>query len=103
MSFMDSIKTCFGKYATFSGRAARSELWWFWLFLLIAQIVLGTIDSMIFEPKEVMNVASTMQEGFAFDFSYQPQPITAVFLLATLLPSLAVGARRLHDTGRSGW
>lgn len=103
MSFMDSIKTCLGKYATFSGRAQRSEFWWFMLFLLIAQIVLGQIDGMIFEPKELVNMTSTMQEGYNFDFSYQPQPITGIFMLAMLLPNLGVSVRRLHDTGRSGW
>ena len=103
MSFMESIQTCISKYATFSGRAQRSEFWWFMLFLLIAQIVLGLIDSMIFPPTEVMNMASSMQDGMSFSFSYQPQPITAIFLLAMLLPNIGVGVRRLHDTGRSGW
>jgi len=105
MSFMESISTCFAKYATFSGRALRSEFWWYVLFILAAQIVLGVVDSMVFESKEVMAVSglSNVQEGMSFSFSYQPQPITSIFLLATFLPSLAVGARRLHDTGRSGW
>jgi len=104
MSFMDSVKTVFGKYATFSGRALRSEFWWYVLFIFIAQIVLGMVDRTIFGPSELMNMSSTgMQEGMSFSFSYQPQPITGIFMLATLVPSLAVGARRLHDTGRSGW
>lgn len=105
MSFMDSIKTCLGKYATFSGRAARSEFWWFMLFIFVAQIVLGYVDRAVFGPGEVVNMASGMQDGMGMDFSfvYQPQPITGLFMLAMLLPNLAVGARRLHDTGRSGW
>jgi len=103
MSFMESIRTCLSKYATFSGRAQRSEFWWFMLFLIIAQILLGLVDSMIFPPTEVMSMTSSMQDGYNFNFSYQPQPITAIFLLAMLLPNLGVGVRRLHDTGRSGW
>lgn len=103
MSFMESIKTCLGKYATFSGRAQRSEFWWFMLFLIIVQVVLGRIDAMIFPPVEVVNMTSNMQEGYSFAFSYRPQPITAIFILAMLLPNIAVGVRRLHDTGRSGW
>ena len=107
MSFMDAVKTCFGKYATFSGRALRSEFWWYVLFIFIAQIVLGMVDRAAFGPSELMNMSATgmqgMQDGMGFAFSYQPQPITGIFMLATLVPSLAVGARRLHDTGRSGW
>lgn len=75
MTFVESIKTCFSKYADFSGRASRSEFWWWALFHLIASIMLGVIS----------------------------HKLSAVFSLATLLPYLAVGARRLHDTNRSGW
>ncbi len=75
MTFEDSIKTCFNKYAEFSGRASRSEYWWFFLFCLLVSAALG----------------------------YLSQSLSAVFSIATLLPSLAVGTRRLHDTGRSGW
>lgn len=75
MTFVESIKTCFSKYADFKGRASRSEFWWFMLF----------------------NVACYIVTSFISDALY------LLFALATLLPSLAVGARRLHDTDRSGW
>ena len=75
MNFVDSIKICFSKYADFNGRAKRPEFWWFTLFLFLANLVLGMLGDMI----------------------------SMLFSLATLLPSLAVGARRLHDTNRSGW
>ena len=75
MNFVDSIKICFSKYADFNGRAKRPEFWWFTLFLFLAKLVLGMLGDMI----------------------------SMLFSLATLLPSLAVGARRLHDTNRSGW
>ncbi|RJG08179.1 DUF805 domain-containing protein [Noviherbaspirillum cavernae] len=75
MTFVESIKTCFSKYATFSGRASLSEFWWFFLFLVIGSIVTSVIH----------------------------EKLSWVFTLATLLPSFAVGARRLHDTDRSGW
>lgn len=75
MNFTDAVQTCFKKYADFTGRATRSELWWWVLFLILgsaaAQIVSHTAN--------------------------------ALFGLATLLPSIAVTARRLHDIGRSGW
>ena len=105
MSFIDSIKTCFGKYATFSGRASRSEFWWFVLFIVVMQVVLSYVDTAVFGAREVvmLTTESAMETGMSFEFNYRPQPITGIFLLATLLPYLAVGARRLHDGGRSGW
>ncbi|ALK98334.1 membrane protein [Massilia sp. WF1] len=75
MSFFESIRTCFSKYATFEGTASRSEYWWFALFLVLGSGCCGVISD-------------TLQ---------------AVFNIATLLPSLAAATRRLHDTDRSGW
>ena len=86
MSLASSIKICFSKYAVFSGRASRSEYWWFALFLFIAGIVTSIVDVMI------MGYSS---ENFG--------PINAIFSVITFLPGLAVGARRLHDIDRSGW
>ncbi|WP_036164690.1 DUF805 domain-containing protein [Massilia sp. 9096] len=75
MTFFESIQTCFRKYATFAGLASRSEFWWFTLFCVLTSAFLG-----IFSDK-----------------------LSGAFGIATLLPSLAVGARRLHETDRSGW
>ena len=75
MTFIESIQTCFQKYASFEGTARRSEYWWFFLFLVIASMILGQIST----------------------------TVSIVFSLATLLPSIAVATRRLHDTDRSGW
>ena len=86
MDFQTSIKTCFKKYADFSGRASRSEFWWFELFLLIASIVAMIIDVMML--------------GYTFE---DDGPIQIIFGVATFLPYIAVGARRLHDINRSGW
>ena len=77
MQFGQSISTCFSKYATFSGRASRSEFWWFVLFYYAFLIIL------IF-----------------FDWTLTS---AGIFALATILPVLAVGARRLHDINKSGW
>lgn len=76
MTFQDSVQTCFAKYAVFSGRAQMSEFWWFFLF----QILLGMAMNAIL-----------------------PYPIPDVVMCLLACPSLAVGARRLHDTGMSGW
>ena len=86
MDFSTSIKTCFSKYAVFSGRASRSEFWWFGLFGFIGGIVTAVIDVMIL--------------GYSVE-SYGPANI--IFTIITFLPYLAVGARRLHDINKSGW
>lgn len=75
MTFGESIRTCFSKYATFSGRADRPEFWWWILFVFVGSLVTSLLG------------------GF----------ISLLFSLATLLPSIAVTARRLHDIDRSGW
>lgn len=76
MTFVESIQTCFSKYATFSGRASRSEYWWFCLFNFLVAIILAMLE---------LSTLST------------------IYTLATFLPSLAVCVRRLHDVGKSGW
>jgi uncharacterized membrane protein YhaH (DUF805 family) len=75
MTFQDAIKTCFAKYADFKGRALRSEYWWFWLFTVIVGLALTTVS----------------------------EAMAGIFYVGALLPSLAAAARRLHDTGRTGW
>jgi uncharacterized membrane protein YhaH (DUF805 family) len=75
MTFADSIRTCFAKYADFNGTASRSEFWWFQLFLVLVAAALSLFST----------------------------TLASLFYLAVLLPDLAVGARRLHDTGKSGW
>ena len=75
MNFVDAIKTCLSKYATFQGQASRSEFWWFFLFQILVSLA-----------------ALMVSERFG-----------NLVNLALLLPALAVGTRRLHDIGRSGW
>ena len=74
------------RYADFNGRARRMEFWMFQLINAIIQAVLGVVDGLIF------GWGATHTGWF-----------TLVYGLAVLLPALAVGVRRLHDTGRSGW
>jgi uncharacterized membrane protein YhaH (DUF805 family) len=76
------------KYADFTGRASRAEYWWYVLALVIADLVLGIIESIL---------------GIRHMIFYAYGPLTALLLLATVVPSIAVAVRRLHDTGRSGW
>ena len=86
MPFPDAVKTCFSKYADFTGRAGRSEFWWWVLFTFLLGIVASIIDA-------VLGTRSSSGTGL----------VESLANLAVLLPSIAVGARRLHDTGRSGW
>lgn len=86
MNFQTSIKTCFSKYATFSGRASRSEFWFFCLFCFLGGIVGMIID--------------TMMLGYPAE---ETGPINLIFNVVVFLPGLAAGARRLHDIDRSGW
>jgi DNA-binding CsgD family transcriptional regulator len=75
MTFYESIRVCLIKYADFNGQATRPEFWWFALFVTL---VAGAL-------------------------AYLSQDLSSIFLIAVLLPFLAAGARRLHDTGRSAW
>ena len=75
MNFGEAISSCFKKYATFEGRASRSE---FWYFVLFYSGIGGVLS--VFVPV-----------------------ISNLFLLAILIPAASVGCRRMHDVGRSGW
>jgi len=76
MTFVEATQTCLRKYVDFTGRASRSEFWWFFLFQVILMVVISLLGS---------------------------ETISGLVGLALVLPSLAVGARRLHDVGKSGW
>ena len=89
MSFPDAVRICLQrKYADFHGRARRSEYWFFILFTAIAGAVGGVLDA-------IFRIRSGTYGGTG--------PIQGLIQLALLVPTLAAGARRLHDTGRSGW
>ena len=75
MMFIESVRTCFIRYADFSGCASRSEFWWWVLFNIIAGTALDVVS-----------------------FN-----ISMAFFIVTLLPYMAVTTRRLHDTDRGGW
>jgi uncharacterized membrane protein YhaH (DUF805 family) len=85
VSFQGSIQVCLSKYLDFSGRATRPEFWWFFLFTVLVSIVSSVLDSILGTGDATGGL------------------IQAVTGLALLFPTLAVGARRLHDIGRSGW
>jgi uncharacterized membrane protein YhaH (DUF805 family) len=80
MSFVDAVESAFSKYITVSGRASRSEYWWFLGFCVAFSFIAGLIES-------------------ANDSSY----LSLVFTLFTFIPGITVAVRRLHDKARSGW
>jgi uncharacterized membrane protein YhaH (DUF805 family) len=98
VTFIEAVKSVYRNYATFSGRAARSEYWWFVLFSFIAGIVV-----MVVEGALGLGQGSMMSGGGGFSASYNGGILSILWSLGNLLPSLAVGVRRLHDTDRSGW
>ena len=86
MSFGDAITNCLtNNYVGFSGRASRSEYWFWVLFTLIVQLVTGIMD------------------GFIFGSEFGTGTISNIASVIYFLPGLAVLVRRLHDVGRSGW
>ena len=82
MNFGQAIASGFKKYVDFTGRAARSEFWYWTLFGVLAQIVGAIIDSALGSPVS---------------------PVQSLVGVVLLLPGLAVSARRLHDLDRTAW
>lgn len=88
MSFTEAVKTCFSKYVDFTGRAPRSEFWWWVLFVLIVSVVLQIVDTAVLGTNTGAGEIAVL---------------SSLWSLAVFLPGLAVSVRRLHDTDRSGW
>ena len=85
MTFPESIKTCFSKYATFTGRASRSEYWWFYLFILIGSFI--PVISIIFSLATfVPTIAVTSRRLHDVDRSgwWQVAPISMILLTSIL-------------------
>ena len=85
MPFLKSVRSSLEKFATFSGRASRSEYWWFALFYVLVGIITPQLDLIL--------GTGTGEAG----------PIEELSEIVLLVPFLAVMIRRIHDTGRSGW
>lgn len=82
MSFYQAVSACLAKYANFQGRATRSEFWWFYWFTVMMAWIATLLEFAVGQEQGVLSFAVT---------------------LLFLVPMLAAGSRRLHDTGRSGW
>ena len=94
MSMMQAVKSVFGKYANFRGRARRKEYWLFYLFNLLLYIVLSVLIG-------VLGGDAMMNDG-EFGGAAVLMGLMGLYSLVCILPGLAVSCRRLHDSGRSG-
>ena len=86
VEFPDAVKHGFQRYIDFSGRSSRAEYWWFAFFIVLVDIIATAVDTV---------VLGTDLGGIGL--------LSAVWELARLIPSLAIGVRRLHDINKSGW
>ena len=100
-SFPDAVRTCLSKYATFEGRARRSEFWWWIVFQMIVVAIPFLLGAMMLalaapsggqDPNTAMVALATIL-----------YVIGGILSLALIVPTYAVGCRRLHDRGQSGW
>lgn len=92
MTFTQSVRAFFSRYTDFQGRTPRSGYWWVALFLVALSIVMWGVDMALFQgvyPQELLD------QGLG--------PVSLLLIAATVIPNLALGFRRLHDTGRSAW
>ncbi|MGB7179935.1 MAG: DUF805 domain-containing protein [Xanthobacteraceae bacterium] len=85
MTFAQAIQSGFANYLNFSGRAIRSEYWYWVLFAMLGGLTTEIVDSAIFASHSSVS------------------PLNGVFDLLIFLPGLGLGIRRLHDINRSGW
>ena len=93
MNFVDAISSVFSDYFKFSGRSLRSEYWYFTLFIWVVSFLLSFLDAEI----------SDYPTWTDFVYSDEIGVTGSIFTLGTLIPSIAVCARRFHDIGRTGW
>ena len=86
VDFGESGALFFKNYANFKGRSSRGAYWWWFLISVLLSVALTLIDTTIF---------GTRPEEFGV--------LGGLFTLATVIPNIALGVRRLHDTDKSGW
>ena len=96
MSFGTAIKTCFKKYCVFTGRARRSEYWYWTLFNILVSIGISVLQG-------ALSIPALLKGSGSESASLIGTVLSVIWVLAVLLPSLGVSVRRLHDTNHSGW
>lgn len=91
------------RYAQFSGRSRRKEYWMWILFVILASILFGILDSALGLGGETALEPGATPNGLMYGVGLMGGVLSTLFTLATLIPGLAVSVRRLHDVNRSGW
>ena len=92
MSFGEAVKSFWSHYATFKGRARRSEYWFIQLFLIVTNLAVAAID-LVLMGGDVDRFMANGGGGI----------VGLIWIFVTIVPALAVLVRRLHDTDKSGW
>lgn len=112
MPFSEAVRICLRNYATFSGRAQRSEFWWFYLFVglvvtvpsLVGAVLLATGAALSAVPTSSGDSPGTGSGIGALGIVGIAIIVLAILVsLALILPLLAAGSRRLRDGGHSPW
>lgn len=88
-----AVQSALSNYATFSGRAGRPAYWWWTLSVFLLMLVLNAVDAFLVGP--LLGFGASQEDG--------GQPLSLLVSLALIVPNIAIGVRRLHDSGRSGW
>ena len=101
MGFINSLKACFKKYFVISGRASRSEFWYFALFFYS---VIGIVIFISYQDYKIQSSSrNEFQSDIYFSISGIYSTIIWIFIVSTILPFLAAAVRRLHDVNQSGY
>ncbi len=95
MGLTEAVKSVFSKYATFAGRASRSEYWFFYLFNILLEIGLLLLGLII---GAILGKGAGALGGMAVAYV-----LLCIYGLIAIIPSISVFVRRMHDIGRSGW
>lgn len=96
VSFGEAIRLFFVNYVNFQGRSSRGAFWWWFLASILFSLAAGVLDALLFGPVVTMPAGAGMEPA---EFT----PVSSLYALGTLLPSIALPVRRLHDIGKSGW
>ncbi|MFB9376459.1 DUF805 domain-containing protein [Kineococcus gynurae] len=107
MGPVEAVRSCLRQYARFSGRARRSEYWWFQFAVLVFSFAFVVLLMLVLALTAGVQAATGQDSGSLGGAGVVVAGgiylVMILVLLALALPSLAVSVRRLHDVGRSGW
>lgn len=102
MSFTVAVRTCFQKYGSFEGRARRAEFWWWQLFTVIV-VGISALIGAAFAGLSMAGNSGGGASGPLLVVGIAFYVVAILLALALVVPTYAVGCRRLHDRGQSGW